>query len=36
VDVARLRNPFFDRMEIGEVERPRAAVRACLVRHIRS
>jgi hypothetical protein len=36
VDVASLRKVFFDRMEIGEEERPRAAVSACLVRHIRS
>jgi hypothetical protein len=35
VDVAALPGLFFDRMEIGEEERLRAAVCACLVRHIR-
>jgi hypothetical protein len=35
LDVAALRHPIFDRMEIGQEERPRAAVSACLVRQIR-
>jgi len=36
VDAVAFRHAIFDRMEIGEEERQRAVVSACLVRHIRS